>query len=459
MTSPAPSATPPSSRPRLSLRLVAPLTVIVALLVVAATVSVAGASRSAAAADFDAPQPPDRDAAEPSSTPTETGPVGALERLKEKKAPFLALPAEHRAVKARAIRCKGPVEGRAPRVLVVLDGTYDFNVNHAFHLNVLQVSAWLLYVADGQPAPEYRVAVSFETWDESAKMSNHRRDFAASAGLRLQALDWIPRPGAALPSPCEEEKLASDLRPYVWSMCVRLAALAAVASTPSQADCVDAAVSNVDFPGFLRAPAYFKSSNHPPRAYLQTAHDAIRATTRAASIDTPWQPHCAPFPAGPVLIGLYARRDVKKRRWANVNENLAALRKSGIGRVCEFLIPGTFLAQVALFRAFDVVVLPHGAAGANALFMRRATALVEVSNRCLPVDNARNGEWAGWMQEYVGFVRRVVPCEILFVNGSKGVGNSHVGLPEHFQVHPRELVKAVRAAMEEGSSVTNRSVD
>jgi hypothetical protein len=71
-----------------------------------------------------------------------------------------------------------------------------------------------------------------------------------------------------------------------------------------------------------------------------------------------------------------SRRDAAKRRVVNEDELLAALATLGF----EVIIPGalTFGEQVAAFSSADVVVGPHGAGLANAIFMPRGSTIVEL---------------------------------------------------------------------------------
>jgi Glycosyltransferase 61 len=71
-----------------------------------------------------------------------------------------------------------------------------------------------------------------------------------------------------------------------------------------------------------------------------------------------------------------SRRDAAKRRVVNEDELLTALATLGF----EVIVPGalTFGEQVAAFSSADVVVGPHGAGLANAIFMPRGSTIVEL---------------------------------------------------------------------------------
>jgi hypothetical protein len=71
-----------------------------------------------------------------------------------------------------------------------------------------------------------------------------------------------------------------------------------------------------------------------------------------------------------------SRRDATKRRIANEAALLTALRPLGF----EPIVPGglTFAEQVTMFSSAELVVGPHGAGLANALFMPRGSAVLEL---------------------------------------------------------------------------------
>jgi Glycosyltransferase 61 len=71
-----------------------------------------------------------------------------------------------------------------------------------------------------------------------------------------------------------------------------------------------------------------------------------------------------------------SRRDAAKRRVVNEDELLTALATLGF----EVIVPGalTFAEQVAAFSSAEVVVGPHGAGLANAIFMPRGSTIVEL---------------------------------------------------------------------------------
>jgi hypothetical protein len=73
-----------------------------------------------------------------------------------------------------------------------------------------------------------------------------------------------------------------------------------------------------------------------------------------------------------------SRRDASKRRVANEAPLLTALRPLGF----ELIVPGglTFAEQVTMFSSAELVVGPHGAGLANALFMPRGGAVLELNH-------------------------------------------------------------------------------
>jgi capsular polysaccharide biosynthesis protein len=73
---------------------------------------------------------------------------------------------------------------------------------------------------------------------------------------------------------------------------------------------------------------------------------------------------------------LVSRRDAAKRRVTNEDALLSALKGLGF----ELVVPGTlpFSEQVATFSEAQLVVGPHGAGLANALFMPKGSAMLEL---------------------------------------------------------------------------------
>jgi len=95
----------------------------------------------------------------------------------------------------------------------------------------------------------------------------------------------------------------------------------------------------------------------------------IRAVRRRLGLDGP--------PAAPGTRRLFvSRRDAAKRRVVNEEALVAALGELGF----EVVVPGalSFAEQVMLFSEAEIVVGPHGAGLANALFMPEGSAMLEL---------------------------------------------------------------------------------
>ena len=118
----------------------------------------------------------------------------------------------------------------------------------------------------------------------------------------------------------------------------------------------------------------------PPRgavdaAALRALHAALLRAARALA------PAAGSGAATRVL--LYGRKDAARRRWTNAAAVAARLRGLGLGGVevveVEDMSARSVEEQAALFYASDLVIVPHGAAMANAVFARPGTAFVEMS--------------------------------------------------------------------------------
>jgi Glycosyltransferase 61 len=108
----------------------------------------------------------------------------------------------------------------------------------------------------------------------------------------------------------------------------------------------------------------------------------------------------APRPSRRLLV---SRRDATKRRIANEGALRAALAPLGF----EVIVPGTlsFAEQVTAFSSAELVVGPHGAGLANALFMPRRSAMLELHH----VDFGR--PWYKRLAETLGLRYQGVACD------------------------------------------------
>jgi hypothetical protein len=100
---------------------------------------------------------------------------------------------------------------------------------------------------------------------------------------------------------------------------------------------------------------------------------------------------------------LVSRRDATKRRVSNEDALSTALGAFGF----EVIVPGalTFAEQVGMFSSAEVVVGPHGAGLANALFMPRGGAMMELHH----ADFGR--PWYRRLAETLGLRYRGLVCE------------------------------------------------
>ncbi|OSX77302.1 hypothetical protein BU14_0153s0044 [Porphyra umbilicalis] len=118
----------------------------------------------------------------------------------------------------------------------------------------------------------------------------------------------------------------------------------------------------------------------------------------------------------PVRVLLYTRGDMTSRQWLSTGSLVAALRaeRAVTVDVVHRLVPSSFAAQAATFAAADVLVAPHGAAAANALFLPPDGAVVEVWRCCWDAGVARRPTaprpWSGALAAALGLDLIYVPC-------------------------------------------------
>jgi Glycosyltransferase 61 len=100
---------------------------------------------------------------------------------------------------------------------------------------------------------------------------------------------------------------------------------------------------------------------------------------------------------------LVSRRDAAKRRVINEDALLSALEGLGF----ELVVPGTlsFSEQVATFSEAQLVVGPHGAGLANALFMPQGSAMLELHHPGFGRPYYR------WLADTVGIRYQALACE------------------------------------------------
>jgi len=113
-------------------------------------------------------------------------------------------------------------------------------------------------------------------------------------------------------------------------------------------------------------------------------------------------------------ILVYAREDVRRRRWKNVNETISLLRKDPDYTVKTVSrIPISLREQVNLFRDADIVITPHGAALTNSIFMRKHSSILEIHKCCYqeirthPMEFQR---WTAWHVEALSLNIRYLQC-------------------------------------------------
>lgn len=137
-----------------------------------------------------------------------------------------------------------------------------------------------------------------------------------------------------------------------------------------------------------------------------------------------------PLQTAQPLILIYGREDVKRRTWRNIHEFMKLLHgelHEGISILYMKQIPTKFEEQVSRFNAATVLIAPHGAAMVNTLFMRRGSAVLEISSKhCSSyTDTERNStfldtdtiantsdpnSWVPWHSQSLGIYHVIVPC-------------------------------------------------